>query len=339
MSLLYIDGFDTYESTNNTAPAAGTLDSRYFINGSSVKVQEGRDAAGHCIEFQSSTLAYRKVVTTNATLVVGAAVYTSGFGFAAHTPLLMYTETALGMNVNLGFNGTIAVRRGSTTLNTSATGVMTANTWQYVELQVLCSNTGSYELWVDGVSILSDTGVDTQNHASKSYHDAIGLASGTGVTFTRLDDFYVCDGTGSTNNSNLGDVEVSVIRPDGDDTTDWTANGAGSHYVEVDEVELDNDTTFITTGTPGDQDIFTYGGLASNGAIKGVQVTTDLRETAADSYQLKTLAKSAGNTVNVTSAVGAMDYVANTELFEDDPDGAAWTQGTVNSTKFGVEAV
>ena len=338
MSLLYVDGFDTYGTTNGAAPTTNSVENKFIITyGAGLKVQAGR--TGHCLEFTSGATRLRKVsLTTNATLVVGFGFYHTNFTLDSY-PLYLFTGATAGVNLCVKTDGKIAVNRATILLGTSANAAITVNTWHYVELKVLCDNAGSYEVWVDGVSVVSGNG-DTQV-GTDAYHDGLQLRTdASAYSSARFDDLYILDGAGSTNNSNLGPVEVSTLYPNGDDVTDWTAQGGSSHYVEVDDVIFDADSTYIESDTPTDQDIFDYEGLASNGTIKGVQVAADCRETDAESFQLKTLAKSTGNTVNnATQFVGHIAYVTTTTVFEEDPDGAAWSQSTVNSTKFGVEVV
>ena len=246
------------------------------------------------------------------------------------------------MNILINTNGSVAVRRDITTLATSAnTGIITANTWHHIVFKVLCDNSaGTYEVWVDGVSEVSGSGADTREHASKAYHNGLQLRAGSLTQAVWFDDLYVLDGAGAKNNDTLGDKIATRVNPDGDDTTDWTANGGGNHYSDVDGIPFDGDTNFVSTDTATDQDIFTYGALAGSANIACVQVTTDAKESSAKSYQLKTLAKSAGNTVNgADQYVGSTDWLGRSIVFEEDPDGANWVSSTVNSTKFGMEAV
>lgn len=340
MTLLFVDGFDTYGNTNNASVTADVLGSKYveFIS-TGFKVQAGRTGSGHSLEITSSSswLLKPDLDTTNATLYAGFGMYVDSIA-SVFQPFWMRTDDIWGVNIQLETTGQLSVRRKTTTLGTTTNAVISANTWAYIELKVVCANSGSYELWVDGVSELTGSG-DTQEHVSKSYHNAFFIRRGFGVNpNTRFDDLYILDAAGSTNNSNLGIMEVTTIYPDGDDTTQWTANGGGTHYTEVDEEVFDT-TSYIESNTSAQQDIFSYGGLASNGTVQAVQVTTECKETDADSYELKILSKNTTPTTETaaTQFVGTTDFVAKRAIFDTDPDGSAWAQSTVNSNKFGVE--
>jgi len=339
MALLFIDGFDTYGTANGSNATANTIDSKYHaddVSGANCVIQAGRSGAGHSLELTGSTtrIIRTNLGTTNANLVVGFGLYLNSLSATA-VPIDFRTDDTWGINLEVQTDGTVEVRNFVTVLGTTANSIVSVNTWVYLELQVECGNSGSYELWADGVSELSGSSVDTQRHASKSYHNAISFSGGTANM--RIDDLYVLDGTGSTNNTALGIMTIETIYPDGDDTANWTANGGGSHYVEVDEAIFDEDTTYIESNTSAQQDIFTYGNSSNSGPVKGVQVTTDCKETDFESYQLKTLSDNGSLETSATQFVGTVEYLGKSVIFETDPSSANWTQATVNSNMFGVE--
>ena len=340
MALLYIDGFETYGNTANAVVAAGDVARRWMaFSENAIKVQVGRDGSGKCLSMETSSCRITKVGlnTTNDTLVVGVAMYLSSIGASAFQPIQLFSGATFGMNLQVNTDGSVSVRRGSTTLANSAnSNLITANSWHYVELKVKSANSGgTFDVYINGVNELSGNG-DTQD-GPFSYHTAVSFRRGDLSSAIYFDDLYILDGTGATNNDVLGPMYVTTIYPDGDDTTDWTANGNGSHYSEVNDVVFDS-STYIESGTPTDQDIFTYGTVPSMGAVSGVQVSTVLRETDAESLPLKILAKSSGNTVNGgNQTMGSTDWTVITTVFVTDPDGANWNAITLNSTKFGVE--
>jgi len=340
MALLYIDGFESYGTVNATQT---DLASKYsLVSGTGISVVPGRNGNG--LSFDSSVArALRQIDTTNDTIIAGFAFYTNNLGSSTTYPFYFKNATSFGVGITVcTSDGSIGAIRNSTALGSSAnTGVITVNTWHHIIIKTKCNNsTGTVEIWVDGVKELDLSGVDTLEGANPAYHNAFQLRRGLNSGNYIFDDLYICDASGSTNNDSLGDKVVYTIRPDGDDTTDWTANGGGNHYSEVDEAVFDGDD-FITTNTTTDQDIFTYADLSGTGNIVGVQVTSDVKETAAGkSYQFKHIEKSTGNTVcSANIAVGTTDWDGRVTVFETDPDGDSWTQSAVNATKFGIEAV
>jgi len=345
MAVLYLDGFERYGNTVNAVTTSDVVGNCWVaVSESAMKVRPARSAGNSSIGMESSTTRIIRgdLGTTNATMVVGVGIHVNTVSGAAFQPIWLRTDDTWGINLQINTNGSVVVRRNTTTLATSAnTGVITANTWHWVLMKILCDNSaGTYDVWVDGVLEVTGTGADTREHASKNYHNGIQLRAGNLTQDVWFDDLYILDGTGTKNNDeSLGDKVITRIGPNGDDTTDWTANGGGSHYADVDGVPFDGDTNFISTDTATDQDIFDYEALAASANIAAVQVTTDVKESSAKSYGLKTLAKSSGNTVNGGEQfVGSTDWTSKSIVFEEDPDGANWVSSTVNSTAFGVEA-
>jgi len=340
MALLYIDGFENYGNTANAVVTTGAVTNNWrALLTASMKVQVGRDGSGLAISLEaSSQTLIKQLNTTNATLVVGVAIYLTSIGTSAFAPIFLRASNTPGMNLRLNVDGSLSALRNTTVLGTSAnTGIITVNTWHYVEFKITTANSGgTYDVVVDGVNELTGNG-DTQP-GNLAYHDVITLKKGAVSGNIRFDDLYVLDGSGSVNNDLLGPVYVSSIYPDGDDTTDFTPTGGGNHYDQVNSVVFNN-ATYVETGTVTAKDIYTYGGFAGTSNILGVQVSAVARETDARSMPLKILAKSSGNTVNGgKQPVGTTDWDGVTTVFEEDPDGNSWTQGSINSTAFGVEA-
>jgi len=106
-------------------------------------------------------------------------------------------------SITINSTGTFSVRNGGlagTALGTSSATV-TANTTHYLEWDITLSNTGSFQLWLDGVSILSGSG-DTTGTAN-NYANQLQLALVSGGNTIIYDDLYLFDATGSTNNAVL----------------------------------------------------------------------------------------------------------------------------------------
>jgi hypothetical protein len=104
--------------------------------------------------------------------------------------------------------GAIEVRRGNfagTVIGTSTTGVITAATWKYVEVQAkLHDTTGTVIVRVDGTERINLPTVDTKNAGTKTVFDAVIIASSSGVT-SLFDDLYVATGAGQ---AFLGDTPI-----------------------------------------------------------------------------------------------------------------------------------
>lgn len=145
------------------------------------------------------------------------------------------------------------------------------DTWVYVEVYTVAeSNVGSCIVKVNGVIANQIYDVDMYS-GDLAYIKFTNNISGarTPPAFL-LDDIYICDASGATNNSFLGDVQVKNIRPNGAGlNTDFTPTGQPNNYECVDgSIEF---TDYVTSEVTGHTDLYTYGDLPiENFEILGV---------------------------------------------------------------------
>ena len=198
MALLWIDGFENYGTTEGSAPSpTGVMARKYTVNGeSTLDIEAGRDG-GKSMQVGSSTVWLQTPgLTTERTLVVGVAfkiANVTSFG----TLVEMHNLDGTGFNVYFNI-GELQARRASTVMK-STTGLnLVAGVWYFLEYKCFCDNTtGSYEIRIDGVNVLSDTNVDTQNTTAFNYHVRVRLRTGSSAENT-FDEWYILDTSGST---------------------------------------------------------------------------------------------------------------------------------------------
>ena len=232
--------------------------------------------------------------------------------------------------------GKIRVLRGSTVL-ASATQPLVGQQWYYVEFKATIDATnGSYEVRLNGATILSATGVNTQNTAN-AWADEVGFG-GDGTT--EGDDFYICDGTGAKNNDFLGDVEVVTLMPAGAGNYSMYTPSAGANWENVDEIPADGDTTYNASSTAGDKDTFAVDTYSATGTPLAVQVNMMHRKDDAGSRTARLVLRS-----GAADYAGANETVLDTykvafSVWETDPaDSADWTTAKINAAEYGYETV
>lgn len=338
--LLLIEGFEGFGTSTGAAPQPTDVLGRFYnvAGESAMDIETGR-LSGYSLEFGNAGCQFAtKTLTVDDTIIVGFAIK---FSSLLNTPIFLklYDGATLGINLKLTVAGEIALYRSAVLLGTSAS-VISATTWYYIELKVLCDNAaGTYEVRVGGVNVLSGAGADTQAGAN-AYHDIVQFDTDAN-NFPTWDDIYIADSTGAQNNDFIGNVRIVSILPDGDDTANFdTASGGGAHYLDVDENPADDDTTYVESNLAGEKDLYDYAAMTAGlGAIKGLEVKTICRETDAVNYSLITPIKS-----NITEsddggqAIGTTDYTTLTRVSELDPDtAAAWIKAGVDAAKFGVK--
>jgi hypothetical protein len=229
----------------------------------------------------------------------------------------------------------VIVPEGSYVTTNNSGGI---NTWYYLEFKIVIHNTtGSFEFKVNEISELSDTAIDTQANSDGS---SCMLNLRSAIAWRWMDDIYICDSTGSAQNDFLGVSQVIGKFPDGDGgTTDFTPQGAGANYVEVDEATIDDDTTY-NYGVSGDIDYYDYDDLSNGYTIHGIQINTTVRTTDAESFAIRSKIDSNGSIATGTSRYINATYSTEYEISTINPDtSTAWTTTAVDAAEFGLEVV
>ena len=334
MALLLVDGFDEYGNDNDVL-AGGWSGSTTSI-GSTSTARTGR-ALSLTLNGDPCTRGLSQAST--ASIVVGFAVYIAS---STSTGDLCRILDAGTEQIVLEWAGTeLECSRGTTQLCISSGLGLTTGVWYYIEWVVTINNsTGSVEIFVDGVSVASATNVDTQVSANAQITE-IALM-GQSIIDPIFDDVYVLDSSGSSNTSRLGQPRVETVFPNADGTTNnWTPQGAGSNYVEVDDngPGADDDTTYVSTSTAANKDLYGFAALTGSiGTIHGVAVAAKVRAEDAGFRTVRTVARSSATEVESASKGISTSYKYIDHIYETDPNGGgAWTESSVNAAEFGVK--
>ena len=340
MALLWIDGFEGYGTTDDAIPApTGVLRRRYTetSDGSSssyTQIKAGR-FGGHGLWLSNDRI-YTPTLTTDDTLIVGFAFKITDI---YNTAMLGFFTTDLAGQFYVNVVGTeLEVERGGTILGTTSGLGLVIDTWYWLELKVKChDSTGTYELRIGETDVLSASGVDTKEGTND--YSVIRLGTTGTVLDIEYDDFYVCDSTGSTNNDFLGNCAVTAIRPNGAGYQDELTPSAGVNYQNVDEDELDDDTSYNESGVIGEKDTYNYDNVSGLEEVFGIQINTECRETDAESFKLKTVTRiSSTDYTDSEQTIATSDFTNKRSISELNPNTSlAWTVTTLNLAEFGVE--
>jgi hypothetical protein len=341
MALLWIDGFEGYGETLNGPPIpTGILERKYAVTQSTATMQTkaGRYGGMSLYLGGSNNYLFPPALTTHDTMISGINWYCNS---TRHISILtFYDGNTIGMEIRKQDNVSELqlFRNGTLIATTSGLGI-SVSTWYNVQMKIKCHDTlGEYEVKVDGVTVLSDTGVDTKA-GSNNYHDNCVLRT-YAARVPSFDDWYVCDGSGSINNDFLGVCKVVRIDPDGDDTANWTTSTpSANHYDNVSGIVTDDDTSYLEETSADTTDLFDYEDVAGFSNILGIQICTDCKETDAQSYSVKTPIESGGNQYDDSAQVIASPgYRTKVRVEEIDPDTSVkWTESGLNAAKFGIK--
>ena len=333
MSLVWMDGFEGYGNTS-TNPGE-YLARRYAVSDTTYfSIVAGR-VGGYAVKSVSGGYYLQTpALTTNSTLIASFG-YQTDYALNNYGIVAFYDGTTQGITLNLTSTGDIQVVCGATVLATTSALGIEINVWYFIEFKCVCGSSGSFELRVNGTTVASGSGVNTQT-GSDAYYDRVRFFGGPYAN-PCTDDFYVLDGSGTSNNNFLGNNKIVAILPSADAGPNaWTATGT-PHAAQVNENPPDDDATYVQDSVSGDKELWDYASLSGIGTVQGIQISTDARLTDIGSIGLKTLAKSAGTeSDDAGQAVTSTTYSTFMRIMATDPSGNPWTQTTLNAAQFGV---
>lgn len=242
------------------------------------------------------------------------------------------------MNWRITSAGELAVYKGGSSIATTSGLNIIAGAWYYIEFKVVTGTTGTYELRVDGVNVLSSGSYNTKT--TNNYHTTFRLTGWESSSYGPVfDDLYCLDGSTGLDTDFLGNMRVVTIRPDGaGGSTQWTPD-TGSNYARVNEEVCGDDSNYVEDSTTGHEDLYDYAALTGIvGDIKGVMVCTDCRCTDATSFTLKTACNSGGTeSDDAGQAISSTTFVTKKRVIEKDPHTtAAWDIAGINAAQFGI---
>lgn len=238
------------------------------------------------------------------------------------------------------------VYRGATLLGTSPSFFLTQ--WIYWEFGAVIrtGTNGSFEIRKDGASFYSLSSINTANAGTDGADVAGYKFSASTSQSTTIDDWYICDGTGSTNNSFLsanGDPVIFGALPSGNgNRTDWFASSGSNHAALVDDAAGSvNDADYVYSATAGNDDLYDYADFtfASGLPVLGVQLNTRGAMLASGNKVLQPVFRDTGGSEDFgTSWTWSSTSITHEErVYDVNPvTSAAWTRSALNAGQWGV---
>lgn len=347
MSLIFTDGFDHYtviaQKWNAVVASVGTSVVAVTTAG---LPRTGRG----CLNIQNggNVSTVRKTVAASdehATFIFGIAVRRP----TTTQPLMLALRSDGGATDHVyarcNADGSITVVAAGVAVGTIPVdqALQYADAWYYVELRATLADVGgSVECRVNGVPRVTVSNIDTKFGGTKTVFDSFFItASGTGGAASGiwfLDDLYICNGAGITNNTFLGDVSIRTLLPNAPGTTtQLTPNTAVANWTTVDETAPN--TTDFNSSTAAEQfDTYNFEDLPANGNVLGVNVWTYANKNDTGAQGVAPMIRSGGVNYEGASVPLLTTYSYQQHRFETNPAGAAWTPATVNAAEFGAKA-
>lgn len=339
MALLFIDGFDHY--------ATADIGKKWtaIVNTPTISSSGGRRSGGALSGQIGYSTSVGKTIAATTSFVMGAAFNYSAIPTAADVFKLIDVAT-LQCGVRVNADGTLYVHRNGTTLTSgTSTNALTTNAWNYIEWKVTIADSiaaSSCVVKVNGaVWITVATGQDTKNSANASANQMVlGGTNGTVGITTLIDDFYLCDQSGSTNNDFLGDSRIDILYPTSDGNySAFTPSTGVSHYALVDET-TPNTTDYNDGAAVNDRDSYGMSNLAAlaSQTVYGVQVNAAILKDDAGARSAGTFVRSSSTNGDGASVALGTSQTYVSQIYETNPNGSvSWTETTINAMEAGVK--
>jgi hypothetical protein len=337
MALRFCDSFDHYDT-------AHLIGKWTLFPSSSSDATIGTTSArngGQALAVTRSGVA--KTVDNISTWIVGGAFNWTAYGGGVSLINVITATT----NWAIQGDGTIKVSGpGGSLGQTNPIDAISLNKYYYVEMKtVLHSSTGSVEIRINGQSKLTVSGVNT---AAANNADVVNVSGPGGGVICYVDDFYVCDGSGSNNNF-LGDVQIGILKPRAEgDKLEWVPNGTGTvHFSRVNETPPDDDTSYVSstmtgTSTTGPSDLYLFDTVSTTRLVLGVQTNIFARKDDEGNRAISVLTSNA-STISQGDPTGRyvnLTYIDYLNQFDVNPIGSGtWSPTVMNTMQWGVEVV
>jgi len=273
---------------------------------------------------------------------MGAGLRTPLGGFSTGINLIRFNTSAGNRQFTVGLknDGTVVVAAGTSLaspLASSAAGVVTSDTWFYMEVELIISDTvGRCTVFVNGTQVLTISGVDTKGSTTTVVDEIRFTIAGTGGGGLVIDDFYLVDAA-----TRLGESRVTTLVPTADTADkDWGRSTGADNYALVDELPFVT-TDYVTSATIGDLDLYDFGNLPYTPVtIHAVQTSMFAAKDDAASRTVRARLKSGATSSNGTNLGLSATHVQKLDLYATDPNtAAAWTTSAVNALQAGPETV
>jgi hypothetical protein len=204
MAAIFIEGFDKYGGVNSNSPgviALLTVGEWTSVSALTMNLVAGLSSTGFALNMLGSG-SLAKTLPANYARVISGVRVSSTFAAVAVAMGLRDGVTPQ-CTLTIETTGVINLRSGTSSGTILAGGgAISANSVHYLEWDITIGASAAYQVWLDGVSLFSGTG-NTRGGTANNFANAFytgGAGGGAGMT---IDDLYLFDSTGTTNNAVL----------------------------------------------------------------------------------------------------------------------------------------
>jgi hypothetical protein len=336
MAVRFIEGFDCY----------GTAAQITGLNFSGVhSLPAGRGGVGKCLRSNSISLEWNIPIPVDTNEIYTAfgyywdgtqcATITSAWGIFAFR-----YATSVALSLRTLSSGAIEFRRGHSSAAIIATTniPLTVNDWNHISFEVRLINnaTGWLRVYINGV--LAAEAIDVQTSAFAVLPDNISARPNVAGDF-KWDDIYIVDASPGGPTGLLGDRRCASYYPIADGAeSDFVPSSGTDNFAMVNEEVPDEDTTYISSATPGDRDLYKFSSPAPGKSIDAMRIMVRARKEDPGGNNLKIVTKSGAAVVVSDFKGAALSYNHVSEYVQVNPaTGLPWTPEEFAAAEFGQE--
>ncbi len=237
MATVFVEGWDKYgpSGISNGALVALLVQGEwtgmsvnYRTWNGSISIVNGLSATGYALQIENDNVT---PVSVYKTLPAFYPRLMGGFRFRSELfnicGITLFDSGIAQCSVTINTTGTMSVRSGNidaTSLSTSTSSI-SSNSVHYLEFDITIGSSGSYHVWLDGLSIISGIG-NTQAGTAANHVNGMAFALDINATLA-VDDLYLFDTTGSANNAVLlTNPRIETQYPTGDAESRQFTNSA-----------------------------------------------------------------------------------------------------------------
>jgi hypothetical protein len=349
MSLLWIEGFDSY-ATSGSIDALLTSEGYQYSGGCGI---DGNTASGQGYALKQGGRfggAQLQLAADKTQIVTGVRIKYDPI--ATNIGLIYFyynSSTQFGVGVNSAGQVTLlqstsnAVEQVTTVVGGSAYNTLFPNTWYYLEVNYIPHHTaGSIEVKINGTVVASFSGntMSTDTGVPANACNRVALSMATNIVpqaYAYYDDWYVLDG-GADLASYLGDLVVVTAFPTSDAGPNamTATGGTGTHASAV--TGLEDDTRYLTATATGVLEMFGISSLpASVVGVTAAQVHARAKADSTATTPLEVVLAKGTATVSAAKAL-TTSYSSYDLMLENTPDGTAWNPTNAQALVIGVES-
>lgn len=331
MALLFCDGFDARDYTAKWA-SGGAYGTYHGVTSST---RFGAGSAYYLTSSLGGSYIQKSFIST-PTVIVGFAIKIISLG-SSDTPITILSGSWPAIQIVLNPAGRVRLMNNARTFfDFDGLGV---DKWHYLEVMAYIHETnGSVAARLNGVNKGSYSGDTRPTQGSTGFSNVlIGASDYLNQSTCAFDDLYVCDDTGTTNNTFLGDIRVQTLLPTAAGASTQFTPTSGASYTMVNDVP-DVTTSYNASSTVGQRDTFAMGDIGTQYTVLGTQNNIHAWKSDAGTGNVKIVTRSGGTDYYSPSLALGTSMASYSEVREVNPaTSAQWTYTDINGLETGYE--